>query len=374
MASSSKTGSHFSMSLNPSLTLAPQNNGQYSMKTYFPVFPALSTKRLTLKAIGEIDIPTIFVHRSDERMLKYTEISKAKSLDDAAKFISIINENNANGESLYWGIYQVDSNELIGTACLWNFDTEKGMTELGYSLHPDFWGKGLASEAVNAVVDFGFEKMGINVIQAFSHRENIPSLNLLTRLGFVKTGDEDNCAVFALCRPPLGQFLLETERLSLREIMPNDAPFLLELLNTPDWIANIGDRKVHNLDDARKYIIHRLKAAYQKFGFGFWLLERKTDSVPVGIAGLVKRDFLEDVDIGYALLPRFYGQGYAVEAAEAIMSFAKQKLALPRLAAITIETNKPSQRVLEKIGLRFEQMFQAPDDEEELMLYGVNFK
>ncbi|MBI1223862.1 MAG: GNAT family N-acetyltransferase [Bacteroidetes bacterium] len=202
---------------------------------------------------------------------------------------------------------------------------------------------------------------------------NDVSIHLLQKQGFVKIGKEDKYEILALCRPPLGQFVLETERLKLREITPDDAQFYYNLLNSPGWLENIGDRKVYNLDDARKYIIHRLFSAYRNFGFGFWVMERKTDGVPVGVAGLVKRDFLDDVDMGYALLPEFYGKGYAVEAADAVLNFAKQKLALPRLAAILIESNKPSQRVVEKIGLRFERKFIAPGDEEELMLFGVDF-
>ena len=239
-------------------------------------------------------------------------------------------------------------------------------------MHPDYWGQGLTSEAVKAVIDFGFATMGANIIEAFSNDQNLASIRLLEKLGFVKTGNVEKYRIYALCRPPLGTVQLETERLRLREITPDDAPFLLELLNTPDWLANIGDRNVRNLDDARKYAINRIFAAYRRFGFGFYVMERKSDDALIGNCGLVKRDFLDDVDIGYAILPQFYGQGYAVEAAIAVLDFAKQKLMLPRIAAITIESNKPSQRVLEKIGLRFERMISVPEDEEELMLWGID--
>ncbi|MCF8245086.1 MAG: GNAT family N-acetyltransferase [Saprospiraceae bacterium] len=338
------------------------------MQTLFAPFPSLTTERLLLRPLKLEDAPEMLVQRSDERILRFTEAKKAADLADATAFIEKIQA----AVSAYWAICPLGEDKLIGTICLWNLNTEKQVAELGYTLHPDHWGKGLASEAVTAVIDFGFAKMGATYLEAGCMTGNEASIRLLKKQGFVKTGVEDKYEIFALCRPPLGQFLLETERLSLREITPDDAPFILELLNTPDWIANIGDRQVRNLDDARKYIIHRLFSAYRKFGFGFWLMERKTDGIPVGIAGLVKRDFLDDVDIGYALMPSFHGHGYAVEAAKAVLNIAKRKLALPRLAAITIESNKPSQQVLEKIGLRFERIITVPGDEEELMLWGID--
>ncbi len=343
------------------------------MKTLFKPFPNLTTERLLLRPLLLEDAPEMLIQRSDERIRRFTETKKAENLADVTAFIQLIQNNVEKDESILWAICPQGEEKLIGTICLWNLDNEKQVAELGYTLHPDHWGKGLASEAAAAVIEFGFAKMGAIYIEAGCMTGNDASIRLLQKQGFVKIGTEDKYKIFALCRPPLGQFLLETERLSLREITPDDAPFLFELLNSPGWIENIGDRKVYNLDDARKYIIHRLFAAYRRFGFGFWVMERKTDGIPVGIAGLVKRDFLDDVDIGYALLPDFYGQSYAVEAARGVMDFAKRKLALPRLAAILIEKNKPSQRVVEKIGLRFERKLIAPGEEEELMLYRVEF-
>ncbi len=341
------------------------------MKTLFRPFPKLTTERLILRSLSLDDAPEMLVQRSDERIRRFTETKKAENLAEAAAFIEQIQNAVANGESILWAICPKGEEKLIGTICLWNLNPENQVAELGYTLHPDLWGKGFASEAAAAVIDFGFAKMGAVYLEAGCMTGNDASIRLLQKQGFVKTGTEDKYEIFGLCRPPMGQFLLETERLSLREITPDDAPFLFDLFNSPGWIENIGDRKVHNLDDARKYIIHRLFAGYHKFGFGFWMIERKSDAMPLGMAGLVKRDFLDDVDIGYALLPQFYDQGYAVEAASAVMDFAKRKLALPRLAAIAIEANKPSLRVLEKIGLRFERMIQVPGDEEALMLWGV---
>ncbi|MBK9014916.1 MAG: GNAT family N-acetyltransferase [Saprospiraceae bacterium] len=342
------------------------------MQTHFAPYPNLYTDRLELRPFQDLDAPEIFLQRSDERILQHISIQKAETLEDALAFIHLIEKNMENGEGMNWAICLKDETKLIGTICLWNFQPEKSIAELGYSLHPDHWGKGYASEALAAVVDFGFEKIGAAILEAYVQTANIASVKLLEKAGFVKTGVEEIYSVYALCRPPLGAVIMETERLRLREIIPgDDAPYLLELLNTPDWLANIGDRNVRNLDDARKYAIYRIWLNCRLKGFSFYVLERKTDSAKLGMCGLIKRDYLDDVDIGYALLPQFYGQGYVVEAAAAVLNFGKQDLKLPRLEAITIESNKPSQRVLEKVGLRFERIITVPGDGEELMLLGV---
>lgn len=343
------------------------------MKTLFTPFPILETERLLLRALDESDGPTMFVHRTNAQMNQYIDREKPKTIEDAVAFIRDVQEGQELGNAIAWGICRKGETEIIGSACLWNLDAENRTAELGYSLHPDHWGKGYMSEAVAAILDFGFGEMAAAIVQAYTLPANLASVKLLERLGFVKTGHEDSHDMFTLIQPPIWKPNIETERLLFREIRPADAPFLYALLNSPDWIANIGDRKVHDLDAARKYAIYRIYLGYRKSGFGFYLLERKSDGQVVGICGLIKRDYLDDVDIGYALLPQFYGQGYAVEAARAVAHFAKQALKLPRLAAIAVERNKPSLRVLEKIGLRFERMIQVPGDEDELMLWGMDF-
>ena len=99
--------------------------------------------------------------------------------------------------------------------------------------------------------------------------------------------------------------VLETERLRLRQLTVDDAAFILQLVNDPSWLRFIGDRNVRNLDDARNYILKGPIASYEKFGFGLWLVELKADGMPLGICGLLQRDTLPDVDIGFALLPQF---------------------------------------------------------------------
>jgi RimJ/RimL family protein N-acetyltransferase len=340
------------------------------MQTQFYPPPILTTERLLLRPFKETDAPEIFIQRSDERILRYTEVPKAMDIEDAVNWIDKMAEITEKGEGVAWAICRKGEEKLIGTISFWHLDTEKTTAELGYSLHPDYWRMGYASEALAAVMDFGFNEMKANLIEAFSNNQNQPSLNLLAKFGFAKIGEHRQYDVFAICQPPAGRVLFETERLILREATKEDAQFLYDLVNSPDWLKYIGDRGVHNLDDARKYAINRVLLHCRKDGFGFHVMERKSDGSSLGMCGLVKREFLEDIDIGYALLPEFYGKGYAYEAAHAMMLFAEQHLKLPRIAAITTTNNLPSIRVLEKLGFRHEKNFFAPNDKEELMLFG----
>ncbi len=163
--------------------------------------------------------------------------------------------------------------------------------------------------------------------------------------------------------------ILETERLLIRQLTFDDADFIIELLNDPSFIQNIGDRKVRNVEDARAYVLNGPVASYAKNGFGHSLVILKATGESIGMCGLIKRDALEDVDIGYAYLPRFWSKGYAIEAALAMKSNAKETVQLKRLVAIVDPANAGSIRVLEKLGMKFEKMIRLSQDEIELKLF-----
>jgi ribosomal-protein-alanine N-acetyltransferase len=167
--------------------------------------------------------------------------------------------------------------------------------------------------------------------------------------------------------------VLETPRLALRELAPADAAFILELLNEPAWLRFIGDKQVRSLADAESYIRKGPMASYARHGFGLWLTVRKNDNAPVGICGLLKRDALDDVDLGFALLQRFHRQGYATECAGATLAHARDAVGLQRLVAITAPDNTASIRVLENLGLRFEKMIRLTPAAEELKLFAIRF-
>jgi RimJ/RimL family protein N-acetyltransferase len=166
--------------------------------------------------------------------------------------------------------------------------------------------------------------------------------------------------------------ILETERLLLRPFSADDADFILELVNEPSFIQNIGDRGVRTLEDARAYILKGPVASYARNGFGLCLVALTETNQSIGMCGLIKRNTLDDVDIGYAFLPKFWGKGYAVEAALAVKAYAKDAIGLKRIVAITDPGNEGSIRVLEKIGLRYERMVRLSADDIELKLFGVD--
>ena len=165
--------------------------------------------------------------------------------------------------------------------------------------------------------------------------------------------------------------VLETERLLLRHLSTEDAGFILELLNEPSFIRNIGDRGVRAIEGANAYILNGPVASYAKNGFGLYLVKLKETDESIGMCGLIKRDTLEDVDIGYAFLPRFWSKGYAVESAKAVKEYAKNTIGLKRIVAIVDPENEGSIRVLEKIGLQFEKMVRLSEDDIDLKLFGA---
>jgi RimJ/RimL family protein N-acetyltransferase len=155
--------------------------------------------------------------------------------------------------------------------------------------------------------------------------------------------------------------VLRTERLRLRHMFEADAAFMLGLLNDPAWIRFIGDRGVRTEDQARDYIRAGPVDMVRRLGFGFYVVELNESGCPVGVCGLAKRDFLDDVDIGYAFLPQHWGQGYAFEAARGVLAHAKHDIGLKRIVATVRSENAASIKLLEKLGLRFERMLPRPD-------------
>ena len=163
--------------------------------------------------------------------------------------------------------------------------------------------------------------------------------------------------------------ILETERLTLRELTHDDAAFTLELLNEPAYKKFIADRGIRDLDGARGYLENSPLASYARFGFGLWRIGLKSTDEPIGMCGLIKRDVLPDVDIGYALLQRYWGQGYAYEAAAATLDYGYRILKIKRIVAITAPDNIASSRLLEKLGLQFDKIIDLPTMGGESKLY-----
>ena len=163
--------------------------------------------------------------------------------------------------------------------------------------------------------------------------------------------------------------ILETERLRLREFNPGDCKFIIRLFNSPGWLKFIGDRKVKTIEQALYYLETGPMKSYKEHGYGLYLVEKRDDATPVGMCGLLNRKTLEHPDIGFAFLPPFSGQGYALEIAKATLAYASDKLGITKIAAITLPENLKSIRLLEKIGLRYHKRFSFPNSTEELLLF-----
>ena len=166
----------------------------------------------------------------------------------------------------------------------------------------------------------------------------------------------------------------ETERLILKPTSEEDVEFVIELFNTPKWLKYIGDRDIKTVENAREYINTKSLPQLNKLGYSNYTVIRKLDNVKIGICGLYDRDGLEGIDIGFAFLPEYEGQGFAFESANKLIDVAFNVFRISDISAITVEDNISSQRLLEKLGLELNGTTKLPDEDEELLLYRIKNK
>lgn len=164
--------------------------------------------------------------------------------------------------------------------------------------------------------------------------------------------------------------IAETNRLLLSKITIDDASFLLDLMNTSDWLKYNGDRNIKTLEQAVNYIKNNQLKCYETHGFGYYKLQVKTENLKtIGTTGLLKRDNLDHVDIGFSLLPQYHRKGYGFEAASEIIKLAKNIFHIKTLCAITLPINQPSIHLLEKLGLSYQKTVKPFEDDKELLLF-----
>jgi RimJ/RimL family protein N-acetyltransferase len=156
---------------------------------------------------------------------------------------------------------------------------------------------------------------------------------------------------------------LASERLVLRALTFGDAAFVVELLNDPGFLRFVGDRGVRTEEDARAYLERGPLASYARHGFGLYGVVTRDSGEACGLCGLLRRDWLDAPDVGFAFLPRFRGRGYALEAARAVLDDAARRLALPRVVAIVSPANERSLRLLAKLGFRHEREARPPGED-----------
>ena len=165
--------------------------------------------------------------------------------------------------------------------------------------------------------------------------------------------------------------VLETGRLTLRRLTTGDAGFIVRLVNGPSWLRYIGDYGVRTTDDAIKYIERGPLAMYARVGFGLYLVELKETGDPIGICGLIKRESLQDADIGFAFLEEYWSKGYAAESASAVLAYGREKLRLGRIVAVSSQENHASERLLHKLGFRFEGLIRLKAGADEVRLFAL---
>ena len=168
--------------------------------------------------------------------------------------------------------------------------------------------------------------------------------------------------------------ILETNRLSLREFDLNDSEFIINLVNSPNWLEFIGDKNVKTTEDAINYLENGPIKSYKENGFGLWLVQLKDSNIPIGMCGLVNRETLKNIDIGFAMLPDYSGLGYGFEIANATMNYAKNSLGLDKIIAITDSNNIASINLLNKIGLYFEKTLKLSENDSVLVFSPPNSK
>jgi len=154
----------------------------------FSPFPELTTERLRIRQLVADDANEIFKLRSDDRVNRFIGRSKCKSIEEAGAFINKINRSISNNESVYWGLALKENNKLVGTICLWNMQPENYRSEIGYELHPDYWGKGIMREAMAKVISYAFETLKLHTIEADTVPDNLQSVLVLEKNGFIKEG------------------------------------------------------------------------------------------------------------------------------------------------------------------------------------------
>ena len=163
--------------------------------------------------------------------------------------------------------------------------------------------------------------------------------------------------------------VLETPRLILRHLTVDDAQFILTLLNDPSFLANIGDKGVRTVDAARQFLLDGHIASYARNGYGHYLVQLRHGGDPIGMCGLINRQSIAEIDIGFALLPAYWSKGYATEAAAAVMNYGHEQLGIERIVGVVSPHNTGSIRVLEKLGLRFAAPIQLAPEGEWIHLY-----
>ena len=168
--------------------------------------------------------------------------------------------------------------------------------------------------------------------------------------------------------------LMISERLSMRQVTAADASFILSLLNEPSFIEGIADKQVHSLEQAIQYIDDSFTKSYHDNGYGMYLVSLREEDIPIGICGLIRRDYRDDYELGYAFAKAFWSKGYAQEAVKAVLNYGQTVLKAKEFIAVTSMDNEASIKTLERLGFVFDKIEKLAAYNEESRLYKLEIE
>jgi len=167
--------------------------------------------------------------------------------------------------------------------------------------------------------------------------------------------------------------VLQTQRLKLSYLTFDDTGFIIGLLNDPSFIRYIGDKGVRTTEDAEEYLRTGPLQSYEAQGYGLFRTALRDGGAPIGICGLLQRDYLDDPDIGFALLPEYRSKGCAFEAAQGVLEWGRDSLGIQRIVGLVDPGNRSSISLLERLGLEFEKSLRVDGEDRETSLYAINY-
>ncbi len=334
--------------------------------------------RIKLEPIALTDADWMYRLRSDPEVNRYIESPRPDSLEKMEETLRRIIEVNALERWNFLKILRADDRQPLGTICLWNYNEARTKAEFGFELFPMEQGKGIMSEALSLLLEFARREEQLKRVEAWTHRDNAAARRLLERHGFVRDLAEEEKAktdgtlksyvIYGLRLVPfVHPRSVETARLTQVPFVERDAPFILQLLNTEGWKRYIGDRGVTDEASAIAYLQGSPMRLEREQGMTFYKVCRKDDGSPIGMCGLILRDYLPGPDLGFAFLPEAEGKGYAREAAEAWIPLVKSVFGYDTLYAITVPENERSIGLLKRLS--FEQQEMIEREGEKLMVW-----
>lgn len=336
--------------------------------------------RVKLEPIALSDAEWMYHLRSNPEVNRYIESPRPDSLEKMVETLRRIIEVNALERWNFLKILRATDHQPLGTICLWNYNEDRTKAELGFELFPDEQGKGMMSETLSLMLEFARREEQLKQVEAWTHRDNAAARRLLERHGFGRDLAEEEKArsdgtlkSYVIYELSLVPFVhpqsVETERLTQVPFSERDAPFILNLLNTEGWKRYIGDRGVADEAGAIAYLQRSPMRLEREQGMTFYKVSTKKDGSPIGMCGLILRDYLPGPDLGFAFLPEAEGKGYAREAAEAWVPLVKSVFGYDTVYAITVPENERSIRLLKRLS--FEHQETIDRDGEKLMVWRI---